>query len=234
MHYSDMDAYFAWEKAKHELLRWSNLSLEEPLQIDKLLLSENQKSDGPNYLTTSEVSDLLVNHDGIVWTRHHKAYRESNTRDRHIYPNKTIIEQERHIFAWTDHMTQLISSKLWAQVTSELLWWNMVLKRADGEDFYLDGLPPWTDFMVYSEGVTDMRDRTKFLINMKLVNFQLGCWTLWKSIAHELQDPSLRLKVKDASTQFRWAVLKIHGPQWKRALEAGQQVFVRIPTGDIV
>jgi len=234
MHYKDFSDYLAWEEIKRELLEWSNLPLLEPLEIDRVLLSHQSKADGSNYVTTSETSQLLVDHDGIIWTRHHTAYRQSNARDRHMYPNKTIIEQERHIFAGTDGMTQLISDKLGEQVNPELLWWNMVLKRADGAGFYLDGLPLWTDFMVYDQDVTDMRNKTKFLVNMKLVNFQFWCWTLWKSIAHELDKPDLRLKVKDASTYFRWAVLKIHGPQWESRLQAWQKVFVRIPTGYVI
>ena len=235
MHHADHYEYMA-ESELHtrHLLDGSNLPSTEPLEIDRVLLSKKSKPDGAKYVTTSEYPWIKVDSDWILWTRHHTAYRKSTSRDKHIYAKWTLIPQERHILAWTDHMSKLISENLDHEVTPELLWLNMVLKRQDWESVYLDWLPVGTDFMVYPDNIVDLRDKTKLIVNMKLMNHQQGCGTLWKSIAEELWDSALRLAVPKVSKHFRWSVLKIHGPKWEHFLEAGQKVFVRIPTGIII
>ncbi len=62
-----------------------------------------------------------------------------------------------------------------AQVTPELLGANILFAREDGEDFYFDGLPIGTDFMIYSSDALSPTEKEKFIANFKLVTFQMGC-----------------------------------------------------------
>jgi len=231
MHYKDLGDYLAWENERLQLLKSSNLPSETSLGIGRVLLSHQSKTDGVRYLTTSEVPNLPVDQNWIIGTRHNAEFRWSTIREAYIFPRATPIKQKRHIFAWTQGMVNKISQELWHEISPELLGWNMVLNRPDQEDFHLDGLPIWTDFMVYPSDVTDARNKTKLIVNMKLLYFQKGCKVTRKSIADELNidDPSFPQAFNQASKNFRWAVLEIEGLQWEDILQANQKVFVRLP-----
>ena len=118
-------------------------------------------------------------------------------------------------------------------LTPENMGWNILLKREDWERVSLEWLPIWTDFMVYPQGIKDIMDKTKLIVNMRLITQQNGCGITWANIARDLDDKVLMKSFIENSKTDRWSVLAIDGPVWSHILEVWQKIFIWLPTGRI-
>lgn len=230
MHYKNIEEYILWEAERIKLFQESNISLS--LRIKKLYISKQQRGQ-QDYSITQECDTLEINEFGIVGDRHNTGENFiPRLREGHIYPKWVLIRNERHILGISEGMCSKISKKLWVEVWAELLWANILFERENGEEFFFDGLPVGTDFMIYSEDAMSTENKELFIWNLRLSVFQSGCGITGSSIAKRYNNMWLNLSFLQNSYFHRGILLYLHGPK-KMVLKKWQKVFLWIPTSYI-
>lgn len=234
-HYPNLPEYLRGEKERLQLLEGANIDFQNGLVIQDLFVSKVQER-VPGYSITERVDTLLIDQHGIIWERHRtESWFRPSLREWHLYPRWLDIRQERHLLAGTNEMSHRISQTMWLEknMQPEILGWNVVFARKDGEPVYLDGLPVGTDFMVYPEDTENTEDKSKLIVNLRLVTQQNGCGITWKNVSDTTGNKANFKSFQEHSKNFRWAVLVVDGPVWEHMLSVKKKVFIGLPTWHI-
>lgn len=229
--YDDLTHYIAGQRKRiDELQQWK---IPELGVISKVLSpgpQQERKNDVAGYSVSHAVEALEVDAQGVIGDRHRGLSHRSGGRERALYPGGTIIRQHRHLCVVCSHDCKVLSEKLGVEVSPELLGANLVIDRADGEDFSLSELPHGTHLLVTP---ADAEEAARPPI-ATIVHFlkQKGCGITGSAIAERHGDKSLVRAFREHASHNRGIICSVEFPVQSTArLQAGQRVAFRFPMG---
>ncbi len=229
--YKNAQQYFLEEQKR--LVARQSANLPDEGVITKLLLPSpdlNEKDHFPYYSLAHDVDSLEVDYRGIVGERHQSVTRISGGRELQAYPPGTEIRSHRHLFMSCSADIAEISHRMGLDITPEMLGLNLVVDRADGQDFTITELPVGTVMLLADEGAP--KPSKPPLATFTSFVKQEGCGITGKLIADHYGDPSLTRKFREITKDHRGILCSVEFPVNATVkLIKGQRIFFRYSRG---
>ena len=229
--YKDLKEYIAEQRTRLDALGSSKIP---QLGVITEVLApgpqQDKQSDVTGYSVTRAVKVLEVDAQGVLGDRHRGLSRPSSGREGSLYPRSTIIRQHRHLCVVCSHDCRVLSEKLGVEVSPELLGANLVIDRADGQDFSLSELPLGTHLLVLSEHAEEA-PKPPIATIVHLLK-QQGCGITGSAIAQRHGDRNLVKAFREHATKNRGIICSVEFPVESTAkLRTGQQIAFKFPKG---
>ncbi len=229
--YQNAADYF--EQEQKRLVQRQSANLPDQGRITRLMLPSpelNENDHFPRYSLTHEADSLEVDYRGIVGERHQAVTRTSGGRELNVYPRGTQIRGHRHLFVSCSSDIAELSRRMGLELTAEMLGFNLVIDREDGEDFSLTELPVGTMMLIADEAAT--KPAKPPLATFTSFVKQEGCGITGKLIADHYGDPNLTRKFREVTKDHRGILCSIEFPvEATVLLKRGQRVFFRYSRG---
>jgi hypothetical protein len=157
--------------------------------------------------------------------------RPSNAREAKLYPRTGVsIVNRRQVFVTSPSECEALTDTLGVKITPELLGANLVIGRADGDEFYISDLPSNT-YLVIGAAEASAPDKPPIATLIQYVR-QKGCRTTGKAIVTRYEDQRLQKQFIESTRRRRGMLCSVEYPvDEPTSLERGQKVFFRFPVG---
>jgi len=221
------------KQEQKRLIQRQSANLPDEGRITRLMLPSaelNENDHFPRYSLTHEVDSLEVDYRGIVGERHQAVARTSGGRELNVYPRGTMIRGHRHLFVACSSDIKELSRRMGLELTPEMLGFNLVIDREDGEDFSITELPVGTMMLIADEAAT--KPAKPPLATFTSFVKQEGCGITGKLIADHYGDRNLTRKFREVTKDYRGILCSVEFPvEATVMLKRGQRVFFRYAQG---
>ena len=229
--YENAADYLRQEKKR--LIQRQSANLPDEGRITSLMLPSpdlNENDHFPRYSLTHEVDSLEVDYRGIVGERHQAVTRTSGGRELNVYPKGTLIRGHRHLFVTCSSDIAELSHRMGLELTAEMLGFNIVIDREDGQNFSITELPVGTMMLIGDEDAT--KPAKPPLAAFTTFVKQEGCGITGKLIADHYGDRNLTRKFREVTKDHRGILCSVEFPvETPVSLKKGQRVFFRYSQG---